>query len=62
MKLINRTLIADEGKVLDFKEPKYSVREGNVIEQIHLMVPSIELSQFDQSSNYIEVEAPNADS
>jgi hypothetical protein len=62
MKLIDRTLIADEGKVLDFKEPKYAVKEGNVIEQIHLMVPSIKLGRFDQSSNYIEVEAPNADS
>jgi hypothetical protein len=55
MKKIDRFLYADEGMVLDFKNPKYALDEDHVPTQIHLYSPKIRLGMFDSPDNYIEV-------
>lgn len=56
MKLINNILYADEGKLLDFKEPKYALNEDKELIQVHLYSPKIRLGRMDSAENYIEVE------
>jgi len=57
MKLEGRKLIADEGKVLDFAEPKYALDEDKVPTRIHLYTPFITLGRMDKMENYIEIDA-----
>ena len=56
MKLIDNILYADEGKLLDFKEPKYALNEDRELVQVHLYSPKLRLGRMDSANNYIEVE------
>lgn len=56
MKLIDNILYAGEGKLLDFKEPKYALNEDKELIQVHLYSPKIRLGRMDSAENYIEVE------
>ena len=56
MKLIDNILYADEGKLLDFKEPKYALNEDRELIQVHLYSPKLRLGRMDSIENYIEVE------
>lgn len=56
MKLIDNILYADEGKLLDFKEPKYALNEDRELVQVHLYSPKLRLGRMDSADNYIEVE------
>ena len=47
---------ADEGKLFDWKEPRYTEDEdGNQIEE-HLYVKTLFIGSLDNIDNYIEVE------
>jgi hypothetical protein len=49
---------ADEGKVFDWKEPRFTENEeGNQIQE-HLYATTIFIGPTDNIDNYIEVEAP----
>lgn len=56
MKLIDNILYADEGKLLDFKEPKYALNEDRELVQVHLYSPKLRLGRMDSSENYIEID------
>lgn len=56
MKLIDKKLYADEGKVLDFAKPKYALDEDHVQTQVHLYAKFIRLGMMDKPENYIEVD------
>lgn len=56
MKLENKTLYADEGKVLDFAKPKYALDAEHVPTQVHLYSKYIRLGIMDKAENYIEVD------
>ena len=56
MKVIGRKLYANEGKLLDFKEPKYALNELHELVQVHLYTESIRLGIMDSPDNYIEVD------
>ena len=58
MKQIDDTLYAEEGKVIDFAEPKYAVNDEKIIEQVHLYADYIKIAKFDKPENYIEVDKP----
>lgn len=58
MRLEGRVLYAENGKVLDFKEPKYAMDADNVGVQVHLYSPKIRLGRMDSPDNYIEVDKP----
>lgn len=55
MRVIDRTIYADEGKLLDFKEPRYALDEDKVVTQVHLYSPSLRMGRMDKPENYIEV-------
>lgn len=59
MKATNYVLIrydADEGKVFDWKEPRFELdEEGNEV-QTHLYVKTLFIGHTDSIDNYIEVE------
>lgn len=47
---------ADEGKVFDWKEPRFTEdEEGNQIQE-HLYVRTLFIGGFDSIDNYVEVE------
>lgn len=49
---------ADEGKVFDWKEPRFvKDREGNEVQE-HLYVNTLFIGSNDSIENYIEVKAP----
>ena len=49
---------ADEGKVFDWKEPRFiEVKEGEKVQE-HLYVKTLFIGSNDSIENYIEVEAP----
>ena len=49
---------ADEGKVFDWKEPRFiKDEEGNDIQE-HLYVNTLFIGSNDSIDNYVEVEAP----
>jgi hypothetical protein len=49
---------ADEGKVFDWKEPKFiEDEEGNKIQE-HLYSKTVYIGGTDRIENYIEVDAP----
>ena len=56
MKLIDNILYADDGKLLDFKEPKYALNEDRELIQVHLYSPKLRLGRMDSADNYIEVD------
>ena len=47
---------ADDGKVFDYKEPRYIVNEQGEKEQEHLFVKTLFIGANDSINNYIEVE------
>ena len=69
MRVLDRTIYADEGKLLDFKEPRYALDEDKVdrktirealdedkgVTQVHLYTPSLRMGRMDKPENYIEV-------
>lgn len=61
MKAQNYNLIrydADEGKVFDWKEPRFiQDAEGNEIQE-HLYARTLFIGSFDSIDNYIEVDKP----
>lgn len=61
MKTTNFNLIrydADEGKVFDWKEPRFiEDEEGNKIQE-HLYAKTLFIGANDNIENYIEVDAP----
>ena len=62
MKSQNYNLIrydADEGKVFDWKEPRF-VDEENT-ERDHLYAKSLFIGAFDSIDNYIEIDAPSGE-
>ena len=59
MKATNYTLIrydADEGKVFDWKEPRFEMDEEGNEAQTHLYVKTLFIGHTDSIDNYIEVE------
>ena len=49
---------ADEGKVFDWKEPRFiQDEEGNKVQE-HLYVNTLFIGSNDSIDNYVEVEAP----
>ena len=56
MKLENRKLYADEGKVLDFAAPKFAQNAKGEPIQVHLYTKWIRLGIMDNEENYIEVD------
>ena len=59
MKSTNFTLVrydADEGKVFDWKEPRYYEDENGEQIQEHLYVKTLFISVNDSIDNYVEVE------
>ena len=50
---------ADDGKVFDWKEPRYADEEGQ--EQEHLYVKTLFIGANDSIDNYIEVDEPIAE-
>ena len=61
MRIENDILYADEGKVIDFAEPKFAVNDEKVIEQVHLYADYIKIAKFDKPENYIEVDKPEVE-
>lgn len=61
MRLENNMLYAENGKVLDFKEPKFALNEDRVPVQVHLYSPRIRLGRMDSMDNYIEVDKPEVE-
>lgn len=60
MKQQNYTLIkytADEGKVFDWKEPRYIEVDGEQVQE-HLYAETLFLGVTDTIDNYIEVDEP----
>ena len=51
---------ADEGKVFDWKEPRFIEDENGEQIQEHLYVTTLFIGGNDSIDNYIEVEAPVA--
>lgn len=65
MKAVNYSLVkyeADEGKVFDWKEPRYREDENGNQEQEHLYASVIFIGHTDTIDNYIEVEKPSQES
>ena len=60
MKIEGRKVIAEDGKLLDFKEPKWALDEDHVPTQMHLYAEFITLGKMDSADNYIEVDASAA--
>lgn len=64
MKSTNFNLVrydADEGKVFDWKEPRFNEdTEGNKIPE-HLYAKTIFIGGTDNIENYIEIDAPKED-
>lgn len=59
MKAINYSLVrydADEGKVFDWKEPRYIEDENGEQIQEHLLVSTLFIGPTDSIENYIEVD------
>lgn len=56
MRVIDRTIYADEGKLLDFKEPRYALDEDNIPARQHLYSPMLRMGRMDKPQNYIEID------
>lgn len=57
MKIEGRMLYADEGKVIDFKEPQWALDDENTPIQRHLYVTQMKLGRMDSADRYIEIDA-----
>lgn len=49
---------ADEGKVFDYKEPRFETREDGTEEQVHLYAKILFMGDNDNISNYVEIDKP----
>lgn len=49
---------ADEGKVFDWKEPRFETNENGEEVQIHLYATTLFLGSTDDIENYIEIDSP----
>ena len=56
MRVEGNILYADEGKVLDFKNPRYALDGDNVVTEVHLYSPTLRMSSIDSPDNYIEID------
>ena len=54
MKIIDRYIYADEGKLLDFAKPHFAMNEDPI--RIHLNTPILHMGIMDKPENYIEVD------
>lgn len=52
---IGNKLYAEDGYLLDFKEPKFALNESGEHVPVHLYSPWIRLGIMDSSLNYIEL-------
>ena len=52
---------ADEGKVFDWKEPKFITEEDGIQVQQHLYAKTLFIGHTDSIDNYIEIEEPQTD-
>ena len=52
---------ADEGKVFDWKEPRYIEDEDGQQIQEHLYVKTLFIGEYDSIDNYIEVDEPTVE-
>lgn len=48
---------ADEGKVFDWKEPRFIEEDGNQVQE-HLYAKTLFIGGNDTIDNYVEVDAP----
>lgn len=55
MRIEDRVLYAEDGKLLDFKEPKYVVNQHGEMEHVHLFTPRMKMGRMDSADNYIEL-------
>ena len=53
---------ADDGKVFDWKEPRYLEDENGKKIQEHLYAKTLFIGEFDTFDNYIEIKAPALES
>ena len=51
-----RKIIADDGKMLDFKEPHYAQNEKGEPVQVHLYSKTMRMGKLDSADNYIEID------
>lgn len=56
MRVVDRTIYADEGKLLDFAKPHYAMNEDNIPAKQHLYSPMLRMGRMDKPQNYIEVD------
>lgn len=49
---------ADEGKVFDWKEPRFTEAEDGAQVEEHLYAKTLWIGEYDSIENYIEVDAP----
>ena len=49
---------ADDGKVFDYKEPRFTEKENGELEQEHLYASTLFIGDNDSIENYIEVYKP----
>lgn len=61
MRIEGRMLYAENGKVIDFKEPQWALDEDNVPVQRHLYVTQMKLGKMDSPDRYIEVDLPEGE-
>lgn len=61
MRIEDRMLYADKGKVIDFKEPQWALDEDNVPVQKHLYVTQMKLGKMDSADRYVEVDKPEVE-
>ncbi len=64
MKSTNFNLVrydTDEGKVFDWKEPRFDENENGEKIQAHLYVKTIFIGGTDSIENYIEIDEPKED-
>ena len=56
MRVIDRFIYADEGKLLDFAKPHFAMDDDNTPVRIHLYSPMLRMGRMDKPQNYIEVD------
>lgn len=65
MKIENYTVTrydADDGKVFDWKEPRFNEEEDGMQVQTHLYAKTLFIGNNDSIDNYIEVNEPESES
>lgn len=56
MRIQDRFIYADDGKVLDYAEPHYAMNEDNIPARQHLYSPMLRMGIMDKPQNYIEID------